>query len=40
MVIMETRIGGERAKQITDRMPFDRAYHTETVGYADGLWML
>ena len=40
MVVMETWIGGERAKQITDRMPFDGAYHTETIGYAGGLWML
>ena len=40
MVVMETRIGGERAKQITDRMPFNGAYHTETIGYAGGLWML
>ena len=40
MVVMETRIRGDRAKQITDRMPFDGAYHTETIGYAGGLWFL
>ena len=37
MVVMETRIGGGRAKHVTNRMPFDRAYHTETIGYAGGL---
>ena len=40
MVVMETQIGGGREKQVTDRMPFDGAYHTETIGYAGGLWML
>ena len=40
MVVMETRIGGERTKQITDRMPFDEAHHMETIGYAGGLWIL
>ncbi|XP_030931013.1 uncharacterized protein LOC115956881 [Quercus lobata] len=30
---METRLGGERAKGITDRLPFDGAIHTETIGY-------
>ena len=37
---METKIGGERAREITDRLPFDGSIHTETIGYADGLWML
>ena len=38
MVIMtETRIGGMRAKDITDRLPFDGAIHTDTIGYAGGL---
>lgn len=40
LIVMETRIGGEKAKEIIDRMPFDGAYHTETIGYARGLWML
>ena len=40
LVFMETRIGGERAKEITDRLSFDGAIHTETTGYAGGLWML
>ena len=40
LVVMETRIGGERAREITDRLPFDGAIHTETIGYAGGLWLL
>lgn len=40
LVVMETRIGGERAKEITDRLPFDGVYHTETIGCSGGLWML
>ena len=40
LVVMETKIGGERAKEITDRLPFDSAIHTETIGYTGGLWML
>ena len=40
MVIMETKIGGERAKEITDRLPFDMAIHTDTIGYSGGLWLL
>lgn len=37
---METKIGGERAREIIDRLPFDGAIHTETIGYKGGLWML
>ena len=37
LVVMETQVGGGRAKQVIDRMPFDRAYHTETIEYVDGL---
>ena len=37
---METRVGGERAREITDRLPFNGAIHTKTIGYAGGLWML
>ena len=40
LVIMETKWGGEKAKGITDRLPFDGAIHTETIGYAGGLWLL
>ena len=37
---METRIGGDRAKEITDRLPFDDAICTDTIGYVGGLWLL
>ena len=36
MVVMETKIGGARAKVITDRLPFDGAIHTNTIGYVGG----
>lgn len=39
-VVMETRLGGAKAKEITDRLSFDEAIHTETIGYAGGLWFL
>ena len=38
--MIETRIGGERAREITDRLPLDGAIHMETIGYATGLWLL
>ena len=31
-VIMETKLGGNRAKLVADKLPFDGAIHTETVG--------
>lgn len=40
LVVMETRVGGERAREITDKLPFDGAIHTDTIGYTDGLWVL
>ena len=40
VIITETRIGGNRAKDITDTLPFDGAIHTDTIGYAGGLWLL
>ncbi|XP_075668491.1 uncharacterized protein LOC142638352 [Castanea sativa] len=40
VIITETRIGGDRAKDITDRLPFDGAIHSNTVGYLGGIWLL
>ena len=40
LVIMETHVGGGRAKAIIDRLPFDGSVHTETIGFTGGLWML
>ena len=37
---METRIGGVRAKEIIDRLPFDGAIHTETIDFSGGIWLL
>ena len=39
-VIMETKLGGERARVVTDRLPFDGAIHTDTIGFSGGLWLL
>ena len=40
LVIMETKLSGARAKEITDRLPFDGIIHTETVRFTGGLWLL
>ena len=40
LVLMETKVGGERAKEISGRLPFDNDIHTDTIGYAGDLWML
>lgn len=40
MIIMKTRIGGDKAKDITDRLPFNGAIHTYTIGLVGGLWIL
>ena len=40
LVVMETRAGGNRAREITERLPFDGVIHTDTIGYDDGLWVL
>ena len=37
---METHIGGDRARDITNRLPFDGAIHIETIGRVGGLWLL
>ena len=40
LVILETRVGGDRAKGIIGRLPFAGSVHTDTVGFTGGLWML
>ena len=40
LVVMETLVGGSRAKEISEKLPFDGAVHTETIGYVGGLWLL
>lgn len=39
-VVMETRLEGERAKDVTDRLPFDGAIHVDSIGFAGGLWLM
>lgn len=33
LVVMETRVGGERVREITNRLPFYGAIHADTIGY-------
>ena len=40
LVVMETRIGRERARGITNRLPFENVVHTNTIVLAKGLWLL
>lgn len=40
MVITKTRVGGNRAEKIIERLPFDGFITTDTIGYAGGLWIL
>ena len=40
LVVMETKLGGSRAKEVTNRLPFDGAIHSETIGFIGGLWLL
>ena len=40
LVVMETRVGGEKARAITNNLLFDGAIHTNTIGYVGGLWVL
>ena len=39
-IVKETRVGGDRAKEISNKLPFDGAIHTDTLGYTGGLWIL
>ena len=40
LVVMETRVGGNRAREITKRLPFDGAIHSDAVGFTGGIWVL
>ena len=33
-------MGGSKAKEVSDRLPFDGAIHMETIGFFGGLWLL
>lgn len=36
-IVTETKVGGDRTKEITNKLPFDGVVHTDTIGYAGGL---
>ena len=40
LIISETKVGGLRAKDIVERLPFDGAICTNTIGFTGGLWLL
>ena len=40
LVAMETQVGGDRAKEITNRLPFNGVIHTNTLGFVGGIWLL
>ena len=40
LVVMETYVGRDRAREITNLLPFDGAFHIDTIGYAGGLWVM
>ena len=40
LVITETQLRGDRAKEITGRLPFEGAIHYETIGHSGGIWLL
>ena len=39
-VVTETRVGGDRAANIIEGLPYDGFITTDTIGYAGGLWIL
>ena len=40
MIIMETKVCGDRARWIVDRLPMDGAIIANSIGLLDGLWLL
>ena len=40
MIISKIKVGGSRAKSISDCLPFDGAIHANNIGLARGLWVL
>ena len=36
-VVTETRVGGNRVKEIMDRLPFDGIICSDTIGFAGGI---
>ena len=40
LVVIETRVGADKAKGIIDRLPFDGSVHMDTIGFSGEIWML
>ena len=40
VIITETRMGRERDKDITNKLPFDGAIHADIIGYFGGIWVM
>ena len=40
LVVIETRVGVNRAREITERLPFDGAIRSDAVGFTGGIWVL
>ena len=40
MIVIETKVSGDRAKRITDRPPLDGAIFANSIGFSGGLWVL
>ncbi|XP_075669797.1 uncharacterized protein LOC142639522 [Castanea sativa] len=40
LVVMETLVGGDRAREITSRLPFDGVIVADPIGYTGGIWLL
>lgn len=40
LIVMETRLGKEKVKEITYMLPFQGVIHTDTIGFAGDLWFL
>ena len=40
MIIMETKVCGDKARRIVDRLPMDGAIIANSIGLSGGLWLL
>ena len=40
MIIMKTKVCGDRARRIVDRLPMDGAIIANSIGLSGGLWLL
>ena len=40
MIVVETKVSGERAKRISEKLDFDGAIFANSIGLTGGLWVL